>query len=93
MEELPYSAEYAKSGRAGCKYCKSPIAQGSLRLAAMVQSAFHDGRSANWFHYSCFFNKQRPKALGDIAKISELKYEDQEKIRKKIGGFLHLLTC
>lgn len=26
-QELPYAAEYAKSGRAGCKGCKEPIAQ------------------------------------------------------------------
>lgn len=35
--ELPYKSEYAKSGRASCKMCKCPIAQGCLRLAAMVQ--------------------------------------------------------
>lgn len=85
MEELPYLAEYAKSGRASCKLCKSPIAQGSLRLAVMVQSAFHDGRNPNWFHSHCFFKKQRPKAIGDIAKVSELKLADQEKIQKNIG--------
>lgn len=36
-EELPYKTEYAKSGRAGCKGCKMNIAQGTLRLAVMVQ--------------------------------------------------------
>lgn len=39
MEEskLPYRVEYAKSGRAGCKRCKEPIAKDSVRLAVMVQ--------------------------------------------------------
>lgn len=36
-ETLPYKAEYAKSGRAGCKGCKQNIAQGTLRLAVMVR--------------------------------------------------------
>lgn len=36
-DDLPYRAEYAKSGRASCKGCRSPIAKESLRLAAMVQ--------------------------------------------------------
>lgn len=36
-EELPYKTEYAKTGRAGCKGCKTNIEQGSLRLAVMVQ--------------------------------------------------------
>lgn len=35
--DLPFKAEYAKSGRAGCKGCKSNIEKGSLRIAAMVQ--------------------------------------------------------
>lgn len=37
MAELPFQAEYAKSGRASCKGCKGKIEQGSLRLAAMIQ--------------------------------------------------------
>lgn len=33
MEELPFKAEYAKSGRSGCKACKRKIGQDTLRLA------------------------------------------------------------
>ena len=36
-KEPPYRAEYAKSGRAGCKGCRNNIGQGSLRIARMVQ--------------------------------------------------------
>lgn len=107
MDDLPYRAEYAKSGRAGCKLCRSPIEKASLRLAAMVQvkkpffvcryllfysfislcqkSPFHDGKNPNWFHFACFFEKQRPKAVGDINKFNELRYEDQQKIKAHIG--------
>lgn len=35
--DLPFKAEYAKSGRSSCKQCKSCIDQDSLRLALMVQ--------------------------------------------------------
>lgn len=35
--DLPFKAEYAKSGRAACKGCKNNIEKGTLRLAAMVQ--------------------------------------------------------
>lgn len=38
--DLPYKSEYAKSGRAGCKGCKMPIAKDSLRIARMVQVGF-----------------------------------------------------
>jgi poly [ADP-ribose] polymerase 1 len=37
MAELPFQAEYAKSGRAACKNCKEKIDQGVLRIARMVQ--------------------------------------------------------
>ena len=36
-DDLPYRAEYAKSGRAKCKACKADIPKGDLRMAAMVQ--------------------------------------------------------
>ena len=35
--DLPFRAEYAKSGRAACKQCKEKIDKGVLRLAIMVQ--------------------------------------------------------
>lgn len=35
--ELPYRAEYAKSGRASCRGCKTNIEKGILRMAVMVQ--------------------------------------------------------
>uniref|UniRef100_A0A1A9WQP6 Poly [ADP-ribose] polymerase n=1 Tax=Glossina brevipalpis TaxID=37001 RepID=A0A1A9WQP6_9MUSC len=82
--ELPFKTEYAKTGRANCKGCKNNIAQGSLRIAAMVQSAFHDGKQANWFHESCFFKKQRPSSVGDIENYENLRIEDQKRLEQKI---------
>lgn len=35
--DLPFRAEYSKTGRAKCKSCKSPISQGVLRLATLTQ--------------------------------------------------------
>lgn len=87
--DLPYRAEYAKSGRASCKGCKSAIAQGTLRLAVMVQSSMFDGKAANWYHFMCFFGKQRPKTVDDIAHFESLRFDDQKKIREKIEGILY----
>lgn len=39
--DLPYKAEYAKTGRAGCKGCKTTIDQATLRLAVMVQVSIY----------------------------------------------------
>ena len=35
-EDLPFRAEYAKSGKSSCKECKGKIKKGELRLAIMV---------------------------------------------------------
>ncbi|XP_043217135.1 poly [ADP-ribose] polymerase 1-like [Amphibalanus amphitrite] len=85
-DDLPFRAEYSKSGRAGCKGCKGNIAKDTLRMAAMVQSPFFDGKMAKWYHFSCFFEKQKPKAVADIGHFESLRFEDQEKIRAKIGA-------
>ncbi|KAK7576565.1 hypothetical protein V9T40_012851 [Parthenolecanium corni] len=84
MADLPYRAEYAKSARSACKTCREKIGKEELRLAVMVQSAMFDGKMPCWHHFSCFFNKQRPKTVGDISHFESLRWEDQEKIRKKV---------
>ncbi|KAM8703187.1 hypothetical protein ACLKA7_007896 [Drosophila subpalustris] len=84
--ELPYMAEYAKSGRASCKGCKSPIPKDSVRLAIMVQSPFHDGKVAQWYHKDCFFKKQRPASVGDIKNYENLRFADQSEIEKLVGS-------
>lgn len=84
MAELPYQAEYAKTGRAACKGCKQKIDQGTLRIAVMVQSAFHDGKQPNWHHEECFFKKQRPTTYSDISNFNKLKHDDQVRIKAAI---------
>ncbi|XP_032296678.1 poly [ADP-ribose] polymerase [Drosophila virilis] len=82
--ELPYMAEYAKSGRASCKGCKTVILKDSIRLAVMVQSPFHDGKMPNWFHKDCFFKKQKPASVGDIKNFENLRFADQTELSKLI---------
>ncbi|GLV44778.1 Poly-(ADP-ribose) polymerase [Carabus blaptoides fortunei] len=86
VEDLPFRAEYAKSGRASCRSCKSGIGKDTLRLAVMVQSPAFDGKVPHWYHMMCFFGKQRPKTIGDIAHFESLRYEDQQEIKAKIGS-------
>ncbi|XP_034661711.1 poly [ADP-ribose] polymerase isoform X3 [Drosophila subobscura] len=82
--ELPYMAEYAKSGRAACKGCKSAIPMKELRIAVLVQSAFHDAKVPNWFHKACFFKKQRPSSVGDIQNYENLRFDDQKELETLI---------
>lgn len=82
--DLPYLAEYSKSGRAKCKRCKQIINKDVLRLAVMVQSPFFDGRQPNWHHFDCFFNRYHPKNVGEIKSFEILKFDDQKMIEKML---------
>lgn len=46
-EAKPFRAEYAKSGRAGCKLCSGKITKDTLRMAKMVQ--VRDTLPTTWF--------------------------------------------
>ncbi|XP_017873447.1 PREDICTED: poly [ADP-ribose] polymerase [Drosophila arizonae] len=84
--ELPYMVEYSKTGRASCKGCKTLIPKDVVRIAVMVQSAFHDGKTPNWFHKDCFFKKQKPASVGDIKNFENLRFADQTEIKEMIGS-------
>ena len=84
-ESLPFQADYAKSSRASCKQCSNTIQKESLRIASVTQSSKWDGKLTRWFHYSCFFERNRPKTVLDIEGFNELRWDDQEKIKKKLG--------
>lgn len=84
--DLPFRAEYSKSNRAKCKGCKTGISQGVVRMATLTQSPFFDGKQANWFHFDCFFKKQRVHTTDDIEHFESLRIEDQDKIRANVGG-------
>uniref|UniRef100_A0A668ADB8 Poly [ADP-ribose] polymerase n=1 Tax=Myripristis murdjan TaxID=586833 RepID=A0A668ADB8_9TELE len=88
QEDKLYRAEYAKSGRASCKKCKENIAKDSLRMAIMVQSPMFDGKVPHWHHFSCFWQRAAAQSTADIAGFSDLRWPDQEKVKKAIesGG-------
>ncbi|XP_072912212.1 poly [ADP-ribose] polymerase 1 isoform X2 [Hemitrygon akajei] len=87
-EDKLFRAEYAKSGRASCKKCGESIAKDSLRLAIMVQSPMFDGKVPHWHHYACFWKRARVVSPTDVDGLSDLRWDDQEKIKKAIetGG-------
>ncbi|XP_070070399.1 uncharacterized protein Parp1 isoform X3 [Drosophila takahashii] len=90
--QLPYMAEYARSGRANCKGCKCSIPKDNLRIAVLVQSAFHDAKVPNWFHKTCFFKNQRPESVGDIQNFENLRFTDQKELSdliENIKGVIH----
>ncbi|XP_066587156.1 poly [ADP-ribose] polymerase [Prorops nasuta] len=84
-DDLPYIVEYAKSGRSQCKDCAAPIMKDVLRLGTVTQSPFYDGKIQRWYHQKCFFQKQRPQSVADIAHFDSIRWEDQEHIKLKIA--------
>ncbi|XP_041673808.1 poly [ADP-ribose] polymerase-like isoform X2 [Drosophila eugracilis] len=90
--ELPYMVEYARTGRASCNGCKGYIPKDNLRIAVMVQSAFHDAKVPKWFHQTCFFKKQRPRSVEDIQNFENLRFIDQEELRNDIEEVVHKMS-
>ena len=52
---MPHIIEEAKSGRAGCRTCRKPIAKGELRFGEEVENQFADGGETThrWHHLKC----------------------------------------
>ncbi|NWW40935.1 PARP1 polymerase, partial [Panurus biarmicus] len=48
-------------------------------------SPMFDGKVPHWHHYSCFWKRARIVSHTDIDGFPELRWEDQEKIKKSIG--------
>ena len=90
---LPFKADYAKSARASCKFCSSIIIKDALRLASVTISTRFEGQMVRWYHYSCFFEKNRPKSHLEIEGFDELRWEDQESIKKKLESSQGTTMC
>ncbi|MEQ2163092.1 Poly [ADP-ribose] polymerase 1 [Goodea atripinnis] len=54
----------------------------------VLQSPMFDGKVPHWHHFSCFWLRAAPQSPADIAGFSDLRWEDQEKVKKAIesGG-------
>lgn len=52
---MAHIIEEAKSGRAGCRTCRKPIAKGELRFGEEVENQFADGgeMTHRWHHMAC----------------------------------------
>lgn len=55
---MPHVVEVAKSGRAGCRSCRKPIAKGELRFGEETVNSFADGdMTFRWHHLKCAASK------------------------------------
>ena len=59
-----------------------------LCVLFVLQSPMFDGKVPHWHHFSCFWQRAAAQSTADIAGYSDLRWEDQEKVKKAIesGG-------
>ena len=57
MADNRYCIEYAKTGRSGCKKCKTQIEKGVTRVGKITPNPFSDdgGEMKVWYHTRCMF--------------------------------------
>lgn len=57
----------------------------------LLQSPMFDGKMTHWYHYECFFKKQKIRNVAEISNFESIRWEDQENIKKKIGTVVYTL--
>lgn len=69
---MAHTIEVAKSGRAGCRTCRNPIAKGELRFGEETPNQFGDAgdMSYRWHHMKCAAQKH-----ADILRDTLATYE------------------
>ena len=59
---MPHTFEPAPTGRAKCRGCGRPIAQGDVRFGERIPNPFAEGETTLWFHPLCAAYK-RPEPI------------------------------
>jgi poly [ADP-ribose] polymerase len=78
---MGHTLEIAKSGRAGCRTCRAPIAKGEVRFGEETPNAFGDAgdMSYRWHHLKCAAQKL-PDALRSVLAATELEIPNREEL-------------
>ena len=66
MADNRYCIEYAKTGRSGCKKCKTQIDKGVPRIGKITPNPFSDdgGEMKVWYHTRCMFETLKVRVGG-----------------------------
>jgi poly [ADP-ribose] polymerase len=97
---MAHTIEEAKSGRAGCRTCRKPIAKGELRFGEETENAFGDmgDMTFRWHHLNCAASSKSDElrvtipnfpALIDDARKAELEKMMAEADAKKPPPYPH----
>ena len=85
-----FCCDYAARGTAACSKCKEKLPKGSLRLAKVAPSPYHEGDTMKtYFHSKCLFESfQKARATtkviddsSDIDGFAQLESVDKEALK------------
>jgi DNA ligase-3 len=96
MADNRYCIEYAKTGRSGCKKCKSQLEKGVARMGKITPNPFSDdgGEMKVWYHMRCMFETlkrartaKKIETPADIEGFPDMKDEEKDELKKLIAEF------
>ena len=73
---MPHLFEPAPTGRAKCRGCGRPIAQGDLRFGERIPNPFAEGDTTLWFHPLCAAYRRPEPVLETLAAPGTLGQGD-----------------
>lgn len=81
---MAHTIEEAKSGRAGCRTCKKPIAKGELRFGEEAENAFADGGETTfrWHHLVCAASSKPDELRTVLGEHAEIPAEQKAELEK-----------
>lgn len=79
---MAHVIEKAKSGRAVCKTCQEPIAQGELRFGEEIPNAFSGRPGVRWHHLRCGADA-RPAQLQEALAAFTGEVPDREALESR----------
>ncbi|SRR5579883_3077615 len=83
---MAHVIEAAKTGRASCRTCKSPIAKGELRFGEEVPNAFAPGEMTYFWHHLGCAAKKKPAALKQALETTEQDIPNKEELLQTIDA-------
>ena len=81
---MAHIIEEAKSGRAGCRTCRKPIAKGELRFGEEVENQFSDGGETThrWHHLNCAAGSRSDQLRSALTDFPSLPDEQRAELEK-----------
>jgi len=81
---MAHLIEEAKSGRAGCRTCRKPIAKGELRFGEEVENQFADGGETThrWHHLSCAAGSKTDELRATLAGYVGIPDEQRAELER-----------